>query len=185
MFISNDFSLEDQMPTSTDLPSPDPTPRLSDPATLREMGAALPLVIKMLDEWTLKRSDQAALLGLSVRSLQRGLNGRLPLLDRDQVTRLSLITGIYRALQLRFPPESAARWFKHPQHGAPFHDQTPLAYARETGIPGLYAIRRLLDAAAHGNFTTSPGDRRYANSFPQPPIDLSDPEAPNPERPNA
>ena len=167
------------MLTSTETLSPDPAPRLYDKDTLRQMRAALPLVIRMLDDLEIRRSDQATLLGLSVRSLQRSLNGLLPALGHDQVTRLSLISEIYRALLRMYPPERAARWFKHPQHGAPFHARTPLAYVCETGIPGLYGTRRLLEAAALGNFTTSPEDRRLASQVPQPAIDLSTSEDPH------
>jgi hypothetical protein len=134
---------------------------------------ALPLVLWMFDEWKSRRNDQAALLGLRVRSLQSNLNGRLPSLSQDQVIRLSLISGIYQALRRTFPPQSAERWFKHPQHGAPFHDRTPLAYARESGIPGLYAMRRLLDAAAHRSITSNPDERHSASRLGQPAIDLS------------
>lgn len=160
------------MSTSIDRFSPYPVPRLSDRDTLRRIGGAFPLVVRMLDQLKLSRRDQAALLGLSVRSLQRGLNGRLPSLSEDQVTRLSLLSGIYQALLRTLPPESAARWLTQLQQDAPFYDQTPLAYIRETGIPGLYAIRQRLDAAAQGNFTSSLEDRRRASSLPHPAIDL-------------
>ena len=67
-----------------------------------------------------------------------------------------------------------------PQRSAPFYNRTLLGYVRETGIPRLYTTRHLLDAATHGNFTSSLEDRRRAGSLLQPGNDLSDPEAPKP-----
>lgn len=156
-------------------PPSDAPIRLSDPVTLQRMSAALPLVLRMLEDLGLGREDQATLTGIRVRNLQRSLKDGVRPLCQDQVTRLSLLSGIYQALLRTFPEDTARRWFTRPQQGAPFNGQTPLAYMRDTGIIGLYATRSLLDAASHGNFSTSAEDRRAAAQLPQPAFSLTAP----------
>ena len=152
--------------------SSSPKLTLGDPLTESRFAAALPAVIRMLDRWHLSRNDQAELLSLGVRSLQRSIQGLIPEINRDQLARLSLISGIFQALHRSQLPESADGWFTRQNDGMPFCGRTPLAYTKDAGIGGLFVIRRLLDQAALGNFESTLAERQAASLIPQPEIDL-------------
>lgn len=139
---------------------------MNDPAVARRLSTALPAVIQMLESFHLSREDQAILLGVSTRTLQRALHGELPTLSPDQITRMSFITGIYKALHILFDDATASRWFTRPNRVYPFLSRTPLEYLRQTGIPGLQDTRRLLDGDRSGQFSSTAPGRVAAGQLP-------------------
>ena len=67
-------------------------------------------------------------------------------LSFDTLTRLSLVLGIYKALQLLYPePALADAWVRLPNSNEIFGGKPPLALMVDDGIDGLYRVRRLLD----------------------------------------
>ena len=65
----------------------------------------------------------------------------------DTLTRLSLVLGIYKSLQVLYPePALADGWMRMPNTNPMFGGAPPLSLAIDAGIDGLYRIRRLLDA---------------------------------------
>lgn len=147
-------------------------PDLSRRADRIRLSAALPAVIRMLDAWHLTRGQQAELLTLGVRTVQRASKGTdAPELSADQLTRLSLITGIHTALHVLYTrtPDS---WPKRPNGRYPFVGRTPLDLMLTSGIPGLLAVRRLLDGDRSGQYRASPQARAEAARLPQPDLDL-------------
>ncbi|MGY2894937.1 hypothetical protein [Deinococcus sp. UYEF24] len=154
--------------------SKDPSQQLDlrDPAVRRHFADALPVVVRILGCWKVRREDQAILLGLSLLSLRRHLQGATLDLSETNITRMSLISGIYQDLHRIYPVEIADAWFNRRNDAAPFFGHTPLAYACKTGLSGLVDIRRGLAAAVHGNFQSTPEDRRRASLIPQPDIHL-------------
>ncbi|WP_188969371.1 antitoxin Xre-like helix-turn-helix domain-containing protein [Deinococcus aerolatus] len=141
-------------------------PNLTDPATASRLSRGLPAGVHMLQALGLSREEQASLLGLSVRSLQRGEDGHGPELSQDQLTRLSLVVGIYKALRLLYDDATAAGWPHRTNRRPPFGGQTPLTYMRQGGIPAMYETRRLLDADRGGLFSVTPEAHRSAPGFP-------------------
>lgn len=139
---------------------------INDATVAARMATALPAVIRMLESFHLTREDQAILLGVSTRTLQRALQGDLPTLSPDQITRMSFITGIYKALHILFDDTTASQWFLRPNRVSPFLGRTPLDYLRQTGIPGLQDTRRLLDGDRSGQFTTTDAARASAAQLP-------------------
>lgn len=142
------------------------TVNINDPKVAVRLSTALPAVIQMLEHFHLTREDQAILLGVSTRTLQRALHGDLPTLSPDQITRMSFITGIYKALHILFDDATASGWFKRPNRVYPFLGRTPLDYLRQTGIPGLQDTRRLLDGDRSGQFSSTPASRVAAEQLP-------------------
>jgi hypothetical protein len=71
-------------------------------------------------------------------------------LDEDQLTRISLLVGIYKALNILYSPKLADAWMTLPNTNPMFGGDTPLSYARRGGIPALLRIRQLLDARRGG-----------------------------------
>lgn len=147
-------------------------PDLSRRTDRVRLSAALPAVIRMLDAWHLTRGQQAELLTLSVRTVQRASQGSAaPELGADQLTRLSLIIGIHTALHALYTL-SPDRWPQRPNDRYPFLGRTPLELMLTSGIPGLLAVRRLLDGDRSGQYRVSPQARAEAARLPQPDVNL-------------
>jgi hypothetical protein len=69
------------------------------------------------------------------------------ILSFDTLTRISLVLGIYKALQILYPePRFADRWIQMPNAHLLFGGATPVEFMAAGGIDGLLQVRRLLDA---------------------------------------
>jgi len=106
-------------------------------------------VLRMLDTWNLTTEDKAALLGIKPRTLQRYVSEGVRELDVDQLTRMSLIVGIYKALNILHSSKNAAAWPTRPNRRPLFGGHPPL-HLMLGGIPALILVRRLLDADRGG-----------------------------------
>ncbi|WP_205750867.1 antitoxin Xre-like helix-turn-helix domain-containing protein [Deinococcus sp. Arct2-2] len=140
-------------------------PDLTDPQTARKLSDGLPAGIRILEALNLNREQQAWLLGLSVRSLQRAGTERGPTLTQDQLTRLSLVVGIYKALNILYDKPTTVGWLKRANDRYPFGGKTPFEYMSESGIPAMYTTRQLLDADRSGMFSVTPEARKAASDF--------------------
>lgn len=140
-------------------------PDVTHPETVRRLSRGLPAGIRILEVLGLNREQQAWLLGLSARSLQRAGTGNGPELTQDQLTRLSLVVGIYKALHILYDDATATGWLKRANRRHPFGGQAPLEYMRQGGIPAMYEVRRLLDADRSGMFSVTPEARKAASNF--------------------
>lgn len=142
-------------------------PDLQDISVRARLTQALPLVIRILAGWGLTRAQQGALLTLSPRTIQRvQASGSVrSVLNQDQLTRLSLIVGIGRALPALYG-HSSPGWIQRTNGRFPFLGRTPLAFILDGGIPAMLAVRRLLEGDQSGNFSTSPEARRQADLVP-------------------
>jgi uncharacterized protein (DUF2384 family) len=88
-------------------------------------------------------------LGLSSRStFFKWKNLDHPKLDKDKFERISLILGIYKALQILFSnTEHADNWMKNPNQHALFMGLSPLSLILSTGsLIELYKVRNHLDS---------------------------------------
>jgi hypothetical protein len=121
-------------------PEPEVRKRLS--------GPALRTFFNIAGIWGLSVADQRALLGWPAASTYHKYKaGDYGALSYDTLTRLSLILGIYKSLQVLYPDQRFAdAWMRMPNSNPAFAGATPLSLAVNTGIDGLYRIRRLLDA---------------------------------------
>jgi uncharacterized protein (DUF2384 family) len=72
-------------------------------------------------------------------------------LRQDELTRISYVVGIYKALHILLPDELADKWVNQPNDNFLFSGQTPLDYIVRAGIPGLQQVRSLVDAARGGH----------------------------------
>lgn len=120
-------------------PEPEVRKRLSGPA----LRAFFPIAAA----WDLSVVEQRALLGWPAAStFHKYKSGSSGTLSFDTLTRLSLILGIYKALQLLYPePALADAWVRMPNSNEVFGGNPPLALMMDDGIDGLYRVRRLLD----------------------------------------
>lgn len=120
-------------------PDPEARKRLSAPA----LRAFFPVAAA----WDLSVVEQRALLGWPAAStFHKYKSGNCGTLSFDTLTRLSLILGIYKALQLLYPePALADAWVRLPNSNEIFGGKAPLTLMIDDGIDGLYRVRRLLD----------------------------------------
>ena len=71
-------------------------------------------------------------------------------LDQDRITRLSVLTGIFKALNILYSKHLADRWVQLPNENAMFEGQTPLEYMKKGGLPAMLRVRQLLDSRRGG-----------------------------------
>ncbi|PYU19642.1 MAG: hypothetical protein DMG32_24070 [Acidobacteria bacterium] len=71
-------------------------------------------------------------------------------LDQDRLTRISLLTGIFKALNILYSKKLADRWVQIPNTNPMFGGETPLTYMIRGGMPAMLRVRQLLDARRGG-----------------------------------
>lgn len=120
-------------------PDPEVRKRLS--------GPALRTFFNIAGAWGLSVAEQRALLGWPAASTYHKYKAREHgALSFDTLTRLSLVLGIYKSLQVLYPEQGFAdAWIKLPNSNPLFGGAPPLALMMDAGIDGLFKVRRLLD----------------------------------------
>jgi hypothetical protein len=126
---------------------------LSDPATRRRLSpAAVKGFLAIMDKWHLRDPEARQLLGGmstgSFYALKKDPKGRT--LDHDKLTRISLLVGIFKALNILYSPKLADAWMTLPNSNPIFRGLTPVAYIIQRGQPGMISVRQLLDARRGG-----------------------------------
>lgn len=116
-------------------------------ARKRLTGSALQAFFPIAAAWHLSVVEQRALLGWPAAStFHKYKSGHPGTLSFDTLTRLSLVLGIYKALQLLYPePALSDAWVRMPNTHDIFGGKPPLTLMIDDGIDGLYRVRRLLD----------------------------------------
>ena len=126
---------------------------LSDPGTRRRLSpAAVKGFLAIMEKWDLRDPDARQLLGGmstgSFYALKKDPKGRT--LDQDKLTRISLLVGIFKALNILYSPKLADAWMTLPNSNPVFRGLTPHAYITQRGVPGMISVRQLLDARRGG-----------------------------------
>jgi hypothetical protein len=114
----------------------------------RLSGPGVRTFLTIAAEWGLTVEEQRVLLGgISNSTYHNWKGGRIGTLSYDQLERISLVLGIYKALRLLFADEATGlRWLKAANEDLPFGGSAPLARMLRGSIDDLYAVRRYLDA---------------------------------------
>jgi hypothetical protein len=113
--------------------------------------AAIKGVIRIASHWNLRDDDTRALLGgISSGSFYALKNRPTKTLDEDQLTRISLLLGIYKALNILYSRKLADAWMTLPNTNPMFGGDTPVHYLKQGGIPAFLRVRQLLDARRGG-----------------------------------
>lgn len=113
--------------------------------------AAVKGVLRIADRWKLNAEDTRALLGGISNGSFYALKSQAPrVLDEDQLTRISLLVGIYKALNILYSNKLADAWVSLPNTNPMFNGDSPLNYIKKGGIPALLRVRQLLDARRGG-----------------------------------
>lgn len=103
--------------------------------------------------WGLNVADQLRLLGgVPASTYYLWKSKGAATLAYDQLERISLVLGIWRALAHLFADEATAlRWLKADAADLPFAGSSPLAVMLRGSIDDLYAVRRYLDGWRGGS----------------------------------
>jgi hypothetical protein len=122
---------------------------LSDPSTrLRLSPSGIKAFFRIAQKWSVKDQDARALLGgissgsfyaLKKEPVRRAL-------DQDALTRISLLIGIFKALNILYSQRLADAWMTLPNTNPIFRGATPIEYMLRMGLPGMIQVRQLLDA---------------------------------------
>ena len=113
--------------------------------------AAIKGLLRIATHWKLRDDDTRGLLGGISSGSFYALKNRAPkTLDEDQFTRVSVLVGIYKALNILYSPKLADAWMALPNTNPMFGGDSPLNYVKQGGIPGLLRVRQLLDARRGG-----------------------------------
>jgi hypothetical protein len=127
-------------------------PDLNDPRRRAELTpAALKAMRRLADSWHLSVKQAGDLLGGVPSSTWHAWKASLPPeLGVDQLTRVSLLLGIYTSLHVLHPGELADSWVSRPNTNVIFGSRTPLQAMIDGGIPALVQVRSLLDGRRGG-----------------------------------
>ena len=103
-------------------------------------------------QWKLRDEDARNLLGgISNGSFYQLKRSAYKTLDQDKLARISLLVGIFKALNILFNPRLADAWVQLPNANLIFAGESPLAYMRKGGVPNMIRVRQLLDARRGGS----------------------------------
>jgi Protein of unknown function (DUF2384) len=113
--------------------------------------AAIKGLLRIATHWKLRDDDTRVLLGgISTGSFYALKNRAAKTLAEDQLTRVSLLIGIYKALNILHGRKLADAWITLPNTNPMFGGEPPLNYVKRGGIPAFLRVRQLLDARRGG-----------------------------------
>lgn len=110
--------------------------------------AARKAFFKIMAAWKIRDDEAKQLLGgVSNGAFYQMKAGesRTPL-DQDRLTRVSLLVGIFKALNTLYSEKLADSWISLPNTNPMFSGETPLSYMVKGGQPAMMRVRQLLDA---------------------------------------
>ena len=126
-------------------------PQVTPIADREQVSVIVKAVVRATQQWRLTGNDAAALFDVPQatwdRMKQDAFKGRL---DRDKVTRASLIIGIFKGLRLLFNGPLTTEWLSLPNNGAPYDGKRPIDMMIAGGIPAMTAVRRHIGALRGG-----------------------------------
>ncbi len=127
-------------------------PDLSDKAVQQRLSrSAVPAFFKLAQAWRLRDESARQLLGgVSNGVFYQLKRGQKKVLDQDKLTRISLLLGIFKALNILYSRKLADSWTGLPNSNPMFAGEMPLDYMIRGGVPALIRVRQLLDARRGG-----------------------------------
>ena len=112
--------------------------------------AAVRAFFSLATHWKLRDEDARALLGGISNGSFYQLKRAPKTLDQDKLTRISLLVGIFKALNILYSMKLADAWVQRPNTNPLFAGETPLARMLKGGVPAMLHVRQLLDARRGG-----------------------------------
>lgn len=113
--------------------------------------SALRAFFNIMDRWSVRDDDARQLLGgIAASTFYAYKKQPDRTLDRDKLTRISFLIGIFKDLNILHGEALADRWVHMANTNRIFVGRTPLEYMLRGGVPSLQTVRRLLDARRGG-----------------------------------
>jgi len=113
--------------------------------------SALAGFFRLADLWKLRDEDARGLLGGISNGSYYSLKRRpSKTLDQDKLTRISLLLGIFKALNILYSKKLADAWVRLPNSNPMLGGESPLASMIKGGVPAMIRVRQLLDARRGG-----------------------------------
>ncbi len=127
-------------------------PDLSDRSVRARLScASVPAFFKLAQAWDLRDESARRLLGGVSNGVYYQLKrGDKKTLDQDKLTRISLLLGIFKALNILYSRKLADSWIHLSNSNPMFEGETPLEYLIKGGVPAFVRVRQLLDARRGG-----------------------------------
>ena len=127
---------------------------LSSKDVQKRLGpSAVQAFLKIRDLWELRDEDARHLLGGmsngAFYELKRKAKAR-GTLDQDRLTRISILVGIFKALNILYSKKLADHWVQLPNQNPMFEGEVPLTYMIKGGQPAMLRVRQLLDSRRAG-----------------------------------
>ncbi|WP_246660543.1 antitoxin Xre-like helix-turn-helix domain-containing protein [Nitratireductor sp. XY-223] len=117
----------------------------------RVAAVAAKAYARIVAAWKLNNRLAADLIAVSPRTWARMKSGQWTgRLNRDQLLRVSAITGLYKALHLYFSDALADRWVGLRNSGPIFSGREPVEAMIEGGLPAIMETRNYVDALRGG-----------------------------------
>jgi hypothetical protein len=132
----------------------DQAPDLANAAERERLSAsAIKAFVQIAGKWELSEVQARGLLGGIASSTFHAwkTEPRTKKLDQDTLMRISLIIGIYKALNIYFSKPWADGWVTLANRGPLFAGQAPIDYMLRHGQPGMLQLRRMLDTWRGGH----------------------------------
>jgi hypothetical protein len=125
---------------------------LSNKGVVKRLSpAAVKAFLRIATLWKLRDEDARLLLGgISNGAYYELKKASSPALDQDRPTWISLLTGIFKALNILYRKKLADRWIQLPNTNPMFGRQLLLTYRIRGGVPAMLRVRQLLDARRGG-----------------------------------
>ncbi|MGI9355833.1 MAG: antitoxin Xre-like helix-turn-helix domain-containing protein [Rhizobiaceae bacterium] len=106
---------------------------------------------RLTKAWHLNNATAAELISVSPRTWARMKTGNWSgKLNRDQLMRVSALTGLYKALHLYFSDDLADQWPNLRNAGPLFAGRDPIAAMIGGGLPAMLDVRNYVDALRGG-----------------------------------
>lgn len=127
-------------------------PDLNDPGRRVQLTpAAVKAMVMLAGKWSLRVRDIGDLMGGLSNSTWHDWKVNPPKeLSVDQLTRVSLLLGMYAALQALHRGALADEWPSRPNSNPIFGGRTPVQAMIDGGIPAMLQVRSLLDGRRGG-----------------------------------
>jgi uncharacterized protein (DUF2384 family) len=113
--------------------------------------AGLVAFLNIARAWKLSNEEQMQLLGVPRSTFFKWKEEKTGRLSHDTLERISYILGIYKALQILLPLQTAAdEWIKKPNTAPLFGGRSALERMLSGNVADLYVVRQYLDAQRGG-----------------------------------
>ncbi|WP_368039543.1 antitoxin Xre/MbcA/ParS toxin-binding domain-containing protein [Sphingomonas sp. ID1715] len=109
---------------------------------------ALRTFFRIAEAWSLNDPEQMRVLGISSLALLRAWRGEgLSSFDEEALERISLVIGIFKAINTLLPDAARANaWMRSPNKAPLLQGETAVAFIVDGDLARLQALRAYLDA---------------------------------------